>query len=126
MTEDLPILLYDGECGLCRGSIRFIMNHGGMNSLRFVPFDSEAGVELCRTHGIVREVVRSMVLIRKGGMLIRSDAVLAVAAELRQPWCLAGWLRVIPRRLRDAVYGFISRNRYRWSRPAGECRLGKG
>ena len=123
MQGDFPILLFDGECGLCQGSIRFILARERGDRLRFAAFDSQAGKDLCAQHGIIREAVKSMVLIRGRDVLIRSDAVLAVAGELRFPWSLAGAFRIIPRVLRDSVYGFVSRNRYRWSRAPGACLL---
>ena len=80
-------------------------------------------MELCQLHGIDPDGVKSMILIREGEVLTHSGAVLAVSSYLRGPWSLASLLRVIPRWIRDGVYGFISRNRQRLSFGGRNCEL---
>lgn len=122
-NEAPGILLFDGECSLCASSVRFILSHEREPSLRFTPRKSEAGMELCRRHGIDPDGVKSMILIREGEVITHSDAVLAVAGFLKFPWSCAAALGVIPRWLRDVVYGFISRNRQRLSLEKQRCEL---
>lgn len=64
-----------------------------------------------------------MILIRGGRVLTHSDAALATASYLTPPWSYASLLRIIPRWLRDAVYGVISANRQRLSVPTKTCDL---
>lgn len=117
------LLLYDGECAFCASSIRFVLKHERGPFLRFAPRRSDAGTDLCRLHGIHVDEVRSMILIRGGEVLAHSDAVLAVAACLKAPWSFASALRIVPRSLRDAVYGLISRNRQRLAFGKRGCEL---
>jgi predicted DCC family thiol-disulfide oxidoreductase YuxK len=64
-----------------------------------------------------------MILIRNEEVFLMSDAVLETAGYLRAPWSYAALLRLIPRFLRDGVYGFISRNRQRLSFGKKSCEL---
>ena len=117
------ILLFDGECAFCASSVRFILGHEKAPLLRFAARKSLAGLELCASNGIDPEGVKSMILIRDRGVLTHSDAVLAVAEYLKAPWSYAFLFRVIPRWLRDGVYGFISRNRQRLSFGNRSCEI---
>jgi len=117
------ILLFDGECAFCASSVRFILGHEKSPLLRFAPRKSPVGLELCARHGIDPESVKSMILISNREVLTHSEAVLAVAGYLKTPWSFAALFRVIPRWLRDGVYGFISRNRQRLSLGNRSCHL---
>ena len=118
-----PVLLFDGECAFCASSVRFILGHEKEALLYFAPRKSSAGLELCERHGINPESVKSMILIRDREVLTHSEAVLAVAGYLRAPWSFVCLFRLIPRWLRDGVYGFISRNRQRLSFGKRSCEL---
>ena len=80
----------------------------------FVPMQSPRGQLLLEEHGVSIDQVDTFLLIGSGGTLVRSDAAIAIAAELRRPWNMLTMLRHIPRPVRDCVYSFVARNRYRW------------
>ncbi len=63
----------------------------------------------------------SIMLICQGKVLLRSDAVLAIARGLRFPWPLLTVFRIVPRPIRDGAYRIFARNRYRW---VGQCNIG--
>jgi len=63
----------------------------------------------------------SIMLICQGKVLLRSDAVLAIARGLRFPWPLLSVFRIVPRPIRDGAYRIVARNRYRWF---GQCNVG--
>ena len=62
----------------------------------------------------------SIMLICQGKVLLRSDAVLAIARGLRFPWPLLTVFRIVPRPIRDGAYRIVARNRYRWF---GQCNI---
>jgi predicted DCC family thiol-disulfide oxidoreductase YuxK len=109
------IVLFDGVCNLCSGTVRFIVERDRDAYFRFASIQSEAGAELMRAHGL--EVPEgdptSIVVVDDGRPLQRSDAALAIAKHLKMPWKLLYAAVIIPRFLRDAVYDLVARNRYR-------------
>ena len=62
----------------------------------------------------------SIMLIYQRKVLLRSDAVLAIARGLRFPWPLLTVFRIVPRPIRDGAYRIVARNRYRWF---GQCNI---
>jgi len=65
----------------------------------------------------------TLLLLDDGQIYERSSAVLRIVSHLRFPWNLLGVLRIIPRPIRDAIYGLIARNRYRWFGKQDTCLL---
>jgi predicted DCC family thiol-disulfide oxidoreductase YuxK len=124
---DRLLVLFDGHCGLCNRTVRWLLRRDRRDRLRFSASGSPKAAALLERHGIGaigsvpgRETI--LVVRDLGGgkerVLLRSDAVLALLGELSQPWsAVADVLRWIPRPLRDAGYRLIARWRYRiWGR----------
>jgi predicted DCC family thiol-disulfide oxidoreductase YuxK len=110
----LEMLFYDGYCGLCHRSVKFVMRHDPSGELfHFAPLqgDSFAGkVPSERRAGLPDSVV---VLTADGRLLVRSDATLHILRRLGGGWrTLAGISAIVPRFLRDGVYNLIARVRY--------------
>ena len=122
------VLLYDGTCGFCAGSVQFVLRHerpGGERTLRFATLEGALGDEARRAHPELAGV-DSVIWLEPGTgrVLVRSEAALAVAAYLGGPWrVLAALGRLVPRRLRDAAYDLIARNRYRIAGRVEACPL---
>jgi predicted DCC family thiol-disulfide oxidoreductase YuxK len=117
------IVLFDGVCELCTHSVKFILRRERTDVIRFVPLQSKVGHELLRGFGIDPEGIATFVFITKGKIYLRSDALVEIVQHLRMPWRMLGWLGVVPRPLRDAVYDFIARNRYRWFGQRETCMM---
>lgn len=110
---DGPILLFDGACVLCDGSVRWIAAHERGAVLRFAALQSPAGRRLLEEHGLGEDPPDSVVLIEGGRAWIRSDAVVRLAARLRAPWRWGAWGRLVPRPIRDGGYRMVAAVRYR-------------
>ena len=108
------VVLFDGVCNLCNGSVQFILKRDPHGRFRFASLQSDAGRRLLRAHGLPADALESVVLVEDGRAWTHSDAALRIARGLSGGWRAAGALRVVPRPLRDAVYGLVARNRYRW------------
>lgn len=121
MTQHPAIILFDGECGFCLRSVRFIIAKDPGAYFRFVPKDSPAGRRLMSEAGIPADL-QSMILLESGRAWIKSDASLRIASHLRSPWNVLAWLRVVPRPLRDLGYGLIARFRHHLA-PKRACSL---
>lgn len=109
------ILFYDGHCGLCHRSVKFVIKHDRSGSaFRFAPLQGptfQAQVPANRRAGLPDSIV---VLTQSGELLVRSNAFLHILRRLGRGWrILAGVLSVIPRPVRDFAYDFIARIRYR-------------
>ena len=120
--SEAPLLLFDGECGLCSAAVQFILKRDRRRRLRFAALQTELGREIMAAQGLDPSDLRTMVLRTElGEVLVRSDAALAAAGELRWPWRWATVLRWIPRPLRDTVYRLIAKYRHRLFRPPASC-----
>lgn len=108
------VILFDGVCHLCQGAVKFIIKHDPAGRFRFASLQSQAGSRLLQAAGAHEKSLDSVVLIENGSYYIRSAAALRIARGLRYPWPLLYALIVVPKGLRDAVYQFIARHRYRW------------
>lgn len=118
-------MLFDGVCNLCNGAVQFILDHDRTQQLRFASLQSDAGRALLREHGIpVPEGdPDSIVLVEGGHAYDKSSAALRVASHMTFPFWLARAFVIVPAFLRDLVYAFIARNRYRWFGKTNECRI---
>lgn len=123
--EPRPLLLFDGECGLCTSSVRFILDRDRTKALRFASLQSEFGRRVVTRHGLDPDELSTLVLVdERERLALRSTAALRVASEhLRFPWRLAGVFRIVPRFIRDGVYRWIARNRTRWFGTSDACEL---
>jgi predicted DCC family thiol-disulfide oxidoreductase YuxK len=120
-----PIVLFDGQCGLCARSVQFIARRDRRGVFRFAPLQGATAAQECARLGIARPEGEpdTMIVIDGERALVRSDAALAVTSRLGTPWRLLTIARIIPRPLRDAAYRWIARNRHRWFGGADSCPL---
>ncbi len=109
-----PIILFDGVCNFCNASINFIIKQDKHKVFRFAALQSEAGQQLLKHHNLPTTGFESFVLIDDGKVYMKSSAGLKVYGKLRWywKWTQAFWLA--PKFIRNAVYGWIARNRYKW------------
>lgn len=126
MTIQHPIILFDGQCGLCTRSVRFIAARDRAGTFRFAPLHGPTAARECARLGVTHPIPPNadpgtMILIESHRALTHSDAVLAIATRLTLPWRLFTVLRVFPRPLRDGVYRWVARNRYRWFGSSDRC-----
>ncbi len=125
MNTDInsPILLFDGVCNLCNASVQWIITHDVRDTFRFAALQSETGQALLKRFGLDQVHFDSVVLVAGDRIFTHSDAPLEIARRLGGFWKLAYALKIIPRFLRDAVYNWIARNRYRWFGRQEACML---
>lgn len=113
MTTARAIIVFDAECLLCSANAQFVLRHDRAARFMLASMQSEAGVALYRQFGIDPADPDTMILVEGDRIRRDSDAVLAIWTGLGWPWRAAALLRLIPRALRDPVYRWIARNRYR-------------
>ena len=123
-SEPLPerIVLFDGVCNLCSYSVQFILARDPQALFKFASLQSEPGQALLKAHQLPTENFNSLVLIEQGQVYTGSTGALRIGRQLQGLGWLGLFLRV-PRGLRDAVYHWIARNRYRWFGKQDSCWL---
>lgn len=104
-----PVILFDGVCNLCTGSVRFVIARDSRRRFRFASLQSAAAERLLGE----RDNLESMVLVENGAVHRKSTAALRIARRLDGGWPLLAALLLVPRSLRDAAYDWIGRRRYR-------------
>lgn len=115
----LPLVLYDGACGLCSRLVQAILRRDPAGRFHFASLQSPLGQRLLAEAGLPTRDFDTLVLIdAKGAAQQRSDAALGILSGLpRWRWTAIG--RAIPRPLRDAAYAWVARRRHRlFARPA--------
>jgi predicted DCC family thiol-disulfide oxidoreductase YuxK len=116
-----PILLFDGVCNLCNRSVQFVIRRDKKKKFRFAALQGRMGQQLLHQHQLPVNDMNSFVLIENGKAYTRSAAALRVLKGLGGGWKLFYAFMVLPRFLRDAVYSWIARNRYKWFGKKEEC-----
>lgn len=118
----LIVIAFDGECLMCRRSIRWLAEHDRDDRLRFVRLQSPRGRAMevrAGTGSLATALVEA-----DGRIYARSDAVLRVLRSLGGLFRLLGGLGpLIPRRLRDGAYDFVAARRHRWFGRGDACAL---
>ncbi len=117
------VILFDGVCSLCGGLVDFVIARDRRARFSFAPVQSEPGKKILARSGIAPETVETIVLWQDGRAFVRSAAVLRIARGLDGAWPLLFVFIVVPRPVRDAIYDFIARRRYRWFGRADRCRI---
>ena len=120
-ADDHPILVFDGECIFCSGWVNFVLRHDRQGRYRFITAQSPLGQALYRHYGLDSRDYETNMLIADGIAYLKSEGSLRLAAGLGFPLKLAGILRLIPKSIRDPLYEWIARNRYRIAGRRNTC-----
>jgi predicted DCC family thiol-disulfide oxidoreductase YuxK len=122
-----PVLLYDGECGLCSRLVQWVLRLEREKTLRFASLQGAFASEVRRRYpetGRADTVIWLEPLDGSGSerVLLKSEAVLRLASYLGGPWRALGRVtRLVPRRVRDWLYDQVARRRRRWFEPVLAC-----
>jgi len=114
-------VLFDGACHFCDGTVSFIIDHDPQANFRFAALQSPAARRLLERCLPSARGCDSLVLVEREKCYTRSTAALRIARRLRSPWFLLYGLIIVPRPIRDALYDWLARNRYRWFGKRDEC-----
>ena len=106
-----PVLLFDGVCNLCNGVVQFVLTHDASGAVRFASQQSAYGQRAMLERGLAG--IDGVVLLEGERVYTHSDAALRLLSYLPAPLSWVAHLRVIPKALREVVYRFVARNRYR-------------
>lgn len=115
------IVLFDGVCNLCNKSVQFIIKRDPHSLFSFASLQSDMGKSLAEKYQL--SDVDSVVLIKEDLAYTESSAALEICRHLSSGWKLLTILKIIPTFLRDPLYRYIARNRYKWFGKQDSCML---
>jgi predicted DCC family thiol-disulfide oxidoreductase YuxK len=114
-TDQQKIILFDGVCNLCNGSVIFILQREKSPIFHFASIQSEAGKKLQEWCGLPSDYSQAVILIDAGKLYSGSTAALNIGRFLRFPWSFVSYLGfIVPRFIRVWVYNQIAIHRYQW------------
>jgi predicted DCC family thiol-disulfide oxidoreductase YuxK len=121
--NDAPIILFDGVCHLCAGSVQFVIKRDPHKRFRFARLQSKVAQQILAEQQAGDMGLDSVILIHKGRLYQKSRAVLHIALLLRRAWPMMGVFLLVPRFIADPVYDFIGQHRYQWFGKKESCWL---
>ena len=123
-TTPQRVILFDGVCNLCNGSVIFILKWEKKPDFQFASIQSEAGQELLESCGLPKDFNQAVVLIDLGNVYLGSTAALKIGQTLKLPWSVLSYTGfLIPLFVRDWIYKQIALNRYQWFGKREVCML---
>jgi Uncharacterized protein conserved in bacteria len=118
-----PLLLFDGVCNLCNAYVQWVLKRDKKGLFRFAALQSETGQAVLRAKGLSGQKMDTVILADGNLVFSRSDVALEIVRRLGLPWSLFYVFKWVPRPIRDTVYNWVARNRYRWFGQREECIL---
>jgi len=120
---DKPVVIFDGYCELCNASVDFILKWEKKPEILFSANQNPPGQRILEQFGADGADLSTVFFVEKGKLYKESSAALRIACHFRFPMNLLYGFIVVPRFLRDVVYRWIARNRYRWFGKKDTCRI---
>lgn len=117
------ILLFDGVCNLCNSSINFVIKRDNKDRFRFAALQEEQGISLLKRYNIDTADTDSIILIENEKAYTKSSAALRVARKLSGAWPLLYGFMIVPKFIRNWVYDYVAKNRYRWFGKTDSCMI---
>jgi len=129
VIESIPknkiLILFDGVCNLCNNSVLFVVKRDSKNKFLFAPLQSEIGKEIIKTFDINTQNTDSILVYNPNTNTIKSksSAALYVARRLGFPSNIMVVFLIIPSFIRDWVYNYVAKNRYKWYGKKDACMI---
>ena len=105
------IILFDGVCNFCNGSVNFIIERDPAGYFKFAPLQSEIGEKLLKENGVDKALTDSVILIEDGQVYTHSTAALRIARKLEGKWSWFYHLTVVPSFIRNGFYKLFAKYR---------------
>ncbi len=122
-TLGQPVILFDGLCNLCSGTVQFIIRHDKKRRYRFASLQSPFGQAVLQQFGLPTTELNSFILLENGRIFTKSTGALRVTRKLGGLYKLLYAFIIIPPFLRNAVYSFVAKNRFKWLGKKDACWL---
>ena len=122
--ENYQIIFFDGICNLCNSAIQFIIKHDKKRFFRFASLQSELGQQFLKDRNMDPSQLDSILLVDPDvAYYTKSAAALRIAKHLSGLYPILFAFIIIPKFIRDKVYDYIAKNRYKWYGKKSECMI---
>lgn len=118
---DQPVILFDGVCNFCNSAVNFVIKRGKKGIIKFAPLQSDEAVKLLAQYNLPAQGMQTFVFIENNQSFTRSTAALRVCRYLYFLWQLMYGFIIVPRFIRDGIYDWIAKNRYKWFGQKSKC-----
>lgn len=115
------IILFDGVCNLCNSAVNFVIKRDKKNLIQFASLQSQTAHVLLAKHKMHTQEMKSFIFIEHGKVYTQSTAALKVCRYLSGAWPALYLLIILPSFIRDVIYKWIAKNRYKWFGKKDEC-----
>lgn len=122
-SQQHPVILFDGVCNLCNGFVQYVIQRDPEGQFRFAALQSEVGQALLEVVQLSQKDMDTVVLVEDGKGYTHSDVGLRIFRRMKGLWPLLYGLVIIPRAIRNFIYNWIARNRYRWFGQREQCMI---
>ena len=122
-SHEKPILLFDGVCNFCDGTVNFLIDRDPKKNLLFAALQSQTGQELLQKFSLDTQHFDTAILVYRGRYYKKTSAILRAISWMKFPWNLLQVFVIIPPFLRNFVYDIIAKNRYKWFGKLEYCRM---
>lgn len=124
LLQNKQLILFDGVCNFCNSSVLKIIKHDKKNRFIFASLQSEVGKKVIHHFSIDTEKVDSIILVESEQKhFIKSSAALKIGKHFNGLWKLLQVFWIIPAPLRNIVYNYIAKNRYKWFGKKDNCMI---
>lgn len=124
VEQSKKIILFDGVCNLCNNSVQFVIKRDVNDVFQFAALQSETGKRLLTERNIDTQEIDSIILIEPNiAYYTKSTAALEIGKHLKGLKAISSILLWLPEPLRNIVYDFIARNRYKWYGKKDNCMI---
>lgn len=124
VPKNKKLILFDGVCNLCNSSVLYVIKRDKKNSFFFAPLQSNVGKQIIKAFNIDTSKVDSIILYNPDkGIHYKSTAALKIASQLGFPINLIAVFLIVPNFIRNWVYGYIAKNRYKWYGKKDACMI---
>ncbi len=118
-----PVILFDGVCNFCNSAVNFVIKRDKKKQILFAPLQTDTGKKLLEQYELPVNDIQSFIFIENGKAYTRSTAALKVCRYLKWLWPLCYGFIMVPKFIRDGIYNWIARHRYKWFGVRQECMI---
>lgn len=108
------IILFDGICNFCNSAVDFVIKRDKRSVFKFASLQSQAGQKILADNNITDIGLSSFIFIEGNNIYFKPTAALRVCRYLDGWWRLMYGFIIVPKTIRDGIYNWIAKNRYKW------------